>query len=182
MKRYSQWQLLALAAGLILSVEARAQDAERPVNTGAFGSQGQIVISSDLSGSIGYTSVSGPGDNFFIILNPAADYFFKENLSLGGSVTLATAFQNGDDPLHVGLGVRAGYAIPMNSNVTVWPRLGLGIDHIEDSTFLEISLTAPFLVHLAPHFFVGGGPGLVTRLGDDTTATLSVSTIVGGYF
>jgi hypothetical protein len=51
-----------------------------------------------------------------------------------------------------------------------------------DRTYLEISLTAPFLVHLAPHFFVGGGPGLITQIGDDTAATLSVTTLVGGYF
>jgi hypothetical protein len=156
------------------------------VSGGDFGSAGQLVISDDLSGSIGYRSVSGPGDAFFINLSPAADYFLKDNLSLGGFVTLNTAFRSGDDPLTVGLGVRAGYNIPMSSTVSVWPRLGLSVEHtnelLGDRTFLEISLTAPFLVHLAPHFFVGGGPGLITQLGDDTVATLQVSTIVGGYF
>jgi hypothetical protein len=185
MKRSMQWQGLALVAGL-LSAEAHAQDIERSVSAGGFGSTGQIVISQDMRGSIGYTSVSGSGDNFFIVLQPAADYFFKENLSLGGSVTLATAFQRGEDPLTVGLGVRAGYNIPMNSTVSVWPRLGLSVAHTNefggDRTYLEISLTAPFLVHLAPHFFVGGGPGLITQIGDDTVATLSVTTLVGGYF
>ncbi len=182
MMRNTQWQTLGLVAGLILSVEAAAQEIDRPVSSGGFGTVGQVVISDDLSGSIGYTS--GAGDAFFIRLNPAADYFFKENLSLGGYVTLATAFQDGEDPLTVGLGVRAGYNIPLNSTVSVWPRLGLAVGHTSpfDRTFLEISLTGPFLVHLAPHFFVGGGPGLVTQLGDDTVATLSVSTLVGGYF
>ncbi|WP_224372777.1 hypothetical protein [Hyalangium versicolor] len=181
MKRNMKWQVLALAAGLLLSVEALAQEVN--VNSGSFGSTGQVVISDDMYGSIGYTS--GAGDYFFITLNPAADYFLKENLSLGGFVTLATQFQDGDDPLTVGLGVRGGYNIPLNSNVSVWPKLGLAVAHTDyfgDRTYLEISLTAPFLVHLAPHFFVGGGPGLVTQLGDDTIATLSVTTVVGGYF
>ncbi len=187
MKRNMQWQVLALVAGLILSVEAGAQEVEKHASGGNFGSTGQVVISNDLTGSIGYRSISGPGDAFFINLNPAADYFLKENLSLGGFVTLATSFQSGPDPLTVGLGVRAGYNIPMSQTVSVWPRLGLAVEHtsealVADRTFLEISLTAPFLVHLAPHFFVGGGPGLITQLGDDTVATLQVSTIVGGYF
>jgi hypothetical protein len=184
MKRNTQWQLLVLAAGLILSVEANAQEIGKDISSGSFGSMGQLVISDDLSGSIGYTS--GPGDNFFINLTPAADYFLKENLSLGGFVTLQTAFQEGDDPLTVGLGVRGGYNIPMSGQVSVWPRLGLAVAHtneiLGDRTYLEISITAPFLVHVAPHFFIGGGPGLITQLGDDTVATLQVSTLIGGYF
>lgn len=185
MKRNTQYQLLVLAAGLILSVQANAQEIGKTVSNGPFGSMGQLVISDDLWGSIGYTSVSGPGDQFFIRLTPAADYFLKENLSLGGFVTLQTAFQEGDDPLTVGLGVRGGYNIPMNEKVSVWPRLGLAVVHdsfIGDTTYLEISLSAPFLVHVAPHFFIGGGPSLVTDIGDDTAATLQVSTIIGGYF
>ena len=185
MKRNMQWQLLVLAAGLILSVKANAQEIGKNVSSGPFGSMGQLVISDDLWGSIGYTSVSGPGDNFFIRLTPAADYFLKENLSLGGFVTIQTAFQEGDDPLTVGLGVRGGYNIPMNGQVSLWPRIGLAVVHdsyIGDNTYLEISFTAPFLVHVAPHFFIGGGPGLTTEIGDDTSATLQVSTIIGGYF
>lgn len=184
MKRNMWWQVLALVAGLVLSVEASAQTAERHVSGGDFGSTGQIVISNDLSGSIGYTSVNGPDDSFFINLQPAADTFLKDNISLGGFVKLSVSFQSGENPLTVGLGVRAGYNIPMNQMVSVWPRLGLAVEHMSetDRTFLEISLTAPFLVHLAPHFFVGGGPGLITQLGDGTVATLQVSTIVGGYF
>lgn len=184
MKRNMQWQVLALVAGLVLSAKASAQDIERHVSGGAFGSAGQLVIADDLRGSIGYRS--GQGNAVFFSLTPAADYFLKENLSLGGFITLDTAFESGPDPLTVGLGVRAGYNIPMNQTVSVWPRLGLAVEHtsngITERTFLEVSLTAPFLVHLAPHFFVGGGPGLITQLGDGTVAWLQVSTIVGGYF
>jgi len=187
MKRNMGWQVLALVAGLVVSAEARAQE----VSTGAagsFGSTGQIVISSDFAANIGYTSVSGPGDRFLIDLRPAMDYFLKDNLSLGGTVLLSTALQRGDDPLLIGVGIRAGYNIPLNSSVSVWPKLGLAVAHSDgfldfgERTFLEVSLTAPFLVHLAPHFFFGAGPGLITQLGDDTVATLNVSAVVGGYF
>lgn len=181
MKR-NMWQVLALVAALVVSVEARAQEGSVG-SSGSFGNAGEVVISSDFYGSIGFTS--GPGDDsFFIRLEPAADYFIKENLSLGGKVTLSTAFQDGPDPLVVGLGVRGGYNIPMSDKVSVWPRLGLAVAHqsISDRTYLEISLEAPFLIHFAPNFFVGGGPGLITQLGDATVATLHVSTIVGGHF
>lgn len=184
MKRNMRWRILALVAGLVLSVEARAQ--ESTGGAGNFGSVGQLVFSSDFTGNIGY--VSGPRDYFLIDLRPAADYFLKDNLSLGGSVLLGTAFQSGDNPLVVGVGVRAGYNIPLSGNVSVWPKLGLGVVHSDDflvfsdGTYLEVSLTAPFLVHVAPHFFIGAGPGLLTQLGDNTVASLYVNAIVGGYF
>jgi hypothetical protein len=189
MKRNMPWQVLALAAALVVSLEARAQEDETTsVRTGAagnFGAVGQIVISSDFNGQMGFRS--GPGDDeFFITLQPALDYFLKENLSLGGHVLLATSLQSGNDPLAVGLGVRGGYNIPLTDKVSVWPKLGMAVGHQDgffaDQTYLEISLSAPFLIHFAPHFFVGGGPALITQLGDSTIATLQVSTVVGGYF
>lgn len=186
MKRNTRCQLLALVAGLVLSVEARAQEATGSVSAGNFGAAGQLVFSSDFSGEIGYTS--GPRDYFLIDLRPAADYFLKDNLSLGGAVLFRSQFQSGDNPLLVGLGVRAGYNIPMSGTVSVWPKLGLAVVHSDeagslgDDTYLEVSVDAPFLVHVAPHFFIGGGPGLVTQLGDATVATLKVSAILGGYF
>jgi hypothetical protein len=187
MKRYMGWQVMALVAGLVVAVEARAQEVSAGA-AGSFGSAGQVVISSDFTGEVGYTSVSGPGDQFVIDLRPSLDFFLKDNLSLGGFVYLGTAFQRGDDPLLVGVGIRGGYNIPLTSSVSVWPKLGLGVVNSDDfgnfgdRTFLEVSLSAPFLVHLAPHFFFGGGPGLITQLGDDTVATLHVSAVVGGYF
>ncbi|MDY7227301.1 hypothetical protein [Hyalangium rubrum] len=181
-----QWQALALGAGLVLSLEARAQEADTlgTQGSGNFGGMGQIAITSDLYGTMAYTSVEGPGDGFSISLKPSVDYFLKENLSLGGSVLLATTITDGDDDVSLGLRVRGGYNIWLNEKVSVWPKLGLGVAHsgAGDRTYLEIELSAPFLVHLAPHFFVGGGPGLVTQLGDGTLAQLHISTVVGGYF
>lgn len=179
-----QWQALALGAGLVLSLEARAQEEDVVRGGGSFGGMGQIVLSSDLSGSLGYRSVEGGGDGLFLTLNPSVDYFLKENLSLGGSVLLATTITDGEDYVSVGLKVRGGYNIWLNDKVSMWARLGLGVAHsgAGDRTYLEIDLFAPFLVHLAPHFFVGAGPGLNTQLGDGTQATLHISTLVGGYF
>jgi hypothetical protein len=180
-----QWKALALIAGLALSLDAHAQEAPAE-RGGSFGSVGQLVISADFSGGLGYRSVSGPGDEFFIQLRPSADYFIKENLSIGGFIRMATALRDGNDPLAVGVGLRGGYNIALKEGISVWPQLGLAVEHedafLRDDTYFEISLTAPFLLHLAPHFFVGGGPGLTTQIGDDTTATLGIFTVVGGYF
>jgi hypothetical protein len=187
MKRIGmQWQALALVAGLVLSLEASAQAQEEDIVGGRstsrnFGATGQIVISSDFQGSMGYNSGV---EAFFINLSPSLDYFLKENLSLGGAITFATAISDGADELEVGLRVRGGYNIPLSDKVSVWPKLGLGVGHtnLGDNTYLEIALSAPFLVHFAPHFFIGGGPGLITQIGGDTAAILHVSTTVGGYF
>src|SRR3954454_12799453 len=64
MKRNMQWRMLALVAGLVLSAEASAQDVEKRVSGGDFGATGQLVISDDLQGSIGYQG--GNGGVFFI--------------------------------------------------------------------------------------------------------------------
>jgi hypothetical protein len=173
--------------GLVLSVEARAQEATSSVSAGNFGAAGQLVFSSGFSGEIGYTS--GPRDYFLVDLQPAADYFLKDNFSLGGSILFRTEFQSGDNPLLVGLGVRAGYNIPLSGSVSVWPRLGLAVVHSNgegilggEDTYLEVSVDAPFLVHVAPHFFIGGGPELVTQLRDPTVASLGARAILGGHF
>jgi opacity protein-like surface antigen len=199
MKRMgSQWQVLALVAGLVISVQASAQE-ESGIgdkgSAGTFGHAGQIVINTTFGGpqfaitsttpgaALGYESNS---EALFISINPSADYFLQENLSVGGSVGLATTLSDGADLLVVALRVRAGYNIPMNEKITVWPQLGLGIGHadigIADTTFFEVAINAPFLYHIAPNFYIGAGPGLTTILGDDTSVTLGGSTVIGGYF
>jgi len=199
MKRIgTQWQALALVAGLVLSVEASAQEEDivgGKSNARAFGRMGQFVINSSFSGPQLVLLSSAPGGALgyesdskalFISLNPSADYFLQENLSIGASLGLSTALSDGPDLLLVSLKVRAGYNIPMNDKMSVWPQLGLGIGHadigIADTTYFEVTINAPFLYHLAPHFYIGAGPGLTTVLGDDTSVTLQANTVLGGYF
>src|SRR5688572_24533324 len=104
MKRIgSQWQVLALAAGLVISVQASAQEEDivgDRSNARNFGKVGQIVINSAFVGpSFSLVSSGGPGgalgyesdsEAFFISLNPSADYFLQENLSVGAAMGLAT--------------------------------------------------------------------------------------------
>ena len=199
MKRIgAQWQVLALVAGLVLSVEASAQEEDTAggrSSTGNFGSAGQIVINTAFSGPLLAITPASPGaalgyesnsEALFLSINPSVDYFLQENLSVGGSVGLATALADGPDLMILALRVRAGYNIPMSEKITVWPQLSLGLGHADfglaDTTFFEVAINAPFLYHVSPHFYIGAGPGLTTLLGDDTSVTLGGSTVIGGYF
>ncbi len=125
MKRIgTQWQALALVAGLVLSVEASAQGEEVAgdgTNAGNFGKMGQIVINSAFVGPQFSVTSSSPGaalgyesgsEAFFISLNPSADYFLQENLSVGGSIGLATTVSDGPDLMPCS---RCGYALATTS-------------------------------------------------------------------
>ncbi|QSQ21580.1 hypothetical protein JY651_41465 [Pyxidicoccus parkwayensis] len=184
----NKWQTLAAVAGIMVSATAGAQ----ATGGGSFGNTGQIVISTDATGSLGYsTQGSGIG---FISLEPGADYFLKQNLSVGAGMQLRAAFTEGDDPVGFGLNARAGYNIPLTDKVSVWPKgqisLWLGDDVFGfASPFLpggDITVVlegyAPFLFHVTDHFFVGGGPRLAFGLGDEVEVAFSVNTTIGGYF
>jgi len=64
--------------------------------------------------------------------------------------------------------------------------IGPGVDLTEEGLYVE--LFAPFLFHLAPHFFVGFGPDAYTDLFHDAGGTtnrrrfLGASSTVGGWF
>ena len=101
----SKWQTLAAMAGLMVSATAGAQEVGS--GGGSFGNAGQIVISTDASASLGY-STQGDGIGF-VSLEPGADYFLKQNLSVGAGMQLRAAFSEGEDPVGFGLNARAGY-------------------------------------------------------------------------
>ena len=167
--------------------------APRPVQT--FGGPGTFVLSSDFSGGInmGFNGSSqsnnGPS-SWTLTLQPAADYFVIQGLSVGGIVAYAhdhtsstdqasgvSATSDGDT---FGIGARVGYNIPINDLLSFWPKVGLifnfisgtsggsvaaagGNNGFSGNTF-DVNLYAPLLLHLAPHFFVGLGPGIQTDL------------------
>jgi hypothetical protein len=199
MRGISKWSGLALVAGLAVSSQAVAADEPNlnadPGSASSFGQAGQMVIGQDLSGFLGYNTAS---EVFAIRLEPSADYFLQQNLSVGASALVGLAF---GDSTAVGLGVmaRLGYALPLNERVSIWPKVGFGIDftHVtggSDVSFV-LDVNAPILFHVTPHFFVGAGPQVralisdgIGSLGSDqgyfsgADVTLGISTTVGGYF
>ncbi|RYZ41426.1 MAG: hypothetical protein EOO71_12055 [Myxococcaceae bacterium] len=199
MRGNNKWMGLALVAGLAVSANAVAAEApdlnSDPGKASDFGRPGQLVISQDASGFLGYNT----GNEIFQInLEPAADYFLQQNLSVGAAAQLALGF---GDATIVGLGVlgRVGYNLPLNERVSFWPKVGFGIHfgHIPDNSDVSFVLDvyAPILFHVTEHFFVGAGPQMRALISDrgfsfgssqgnfsGNDVTIGISTTVGGYF
>jgi hypothetical protein len=186
----NKWQAAALVAGLMVSLSAGAQE-RGPSTGGGFGSQGNIVISTDAQASLGYAT-NGSRDVGFFVVEPAADYFFKQNLSLGGSLRLRAYFGDAD-ATGIGLSGRVGYNLPLGERISLWPKFGLGLNFGDDvftfgteALFTDATLTldayAPLLFHVTSHFFVGMGPRLGIAIGDDVGISFSVNSTLGGHF
>jgi hypothetical protein len=152
--------------------------APRPVQT--FGGPGTLAISSDMNlGFAGSSTTEGGGSTWTFILAPAADYFVIQGLSVGGQISYShihssvggTSPTGGSTSIDVdafGIGPRIGYNIPIGDLLSFWPKVGLIYTDMatkggSGSTF-DVQLYAPLLLHLAPHFFVGLGPGIQTDL------------------
>jgi len=153
--------------------------AARPVQT--FGGPGTLAISSDMNlGFYGSSISNNGGSTWTFVLAPAVDYFIIQGLSLGGQIsyshthastgggTTGTGGSTSADVDAFGIGPRIGYNIPINDYLSFWPKVGLIFSDLSTkgasgNTF-DVQLYAPVLLHLAPHFFAGLGPGIQTDL------------------
>jgi hypothetical protein len=167
-------------------VDEKVDQVKASGGAGNFGQADQLVLGSDFDMRLGYRDTD---EKFYIRLAPAGDYFFQENLSLGAAVTLGTTIGEGPEVTTLGALVRAGYNMPFQETLSLWPRVGFGIFHqnastqlAADTTSFQIQLSAPVLFHPASNFFVGAGPNLDVFLGDGSGFDLGVRTVVGGYF
>jgi hypothetical protein len=180
-------------------------------STGAFGSQGQVVLSiglpfgfegQTLNGSpqfaIVHESVSmGGGSTTFVNIAPAADYFLSPNISVGGIIGFASGNLGGVDVTAFGIGARVGYNVPLADAWSIWPRLGLEYIHASASSGgnsasgydIPLSIDVPILWHPAAHFFLGLGPVFSTELVSKTegvdqakTTDIGINAVIGGYF
>jgi len=150
----------------------------RPVQQ--FGGPGTLAISSDMNlGFFGSSTNEGGGSTWTFLIAPAADYFVIQGLSVGGQIsyshihssaggTTTTGTSSSSDVDAFGIGPRIGYNIPINDYLSFWPKVGLiytdmATSGASGSTF-DVQFYAPLLLHLAPHFFAGLGPGIQTDL------------------
>lgn len=187
----NRWQFLAAMAGLMVSLSASAQQ-----TGGGFGSPGRLVISADASASLGYATY-GDSNLVFFTLEPGADYFIQQNLSVGTALRIrAYSGEIGEfeyDNTAIGLNVRGGYNIPLGDRLSVWPKAGLTLQLGDEAVLplagvlntdatLVLDIYAPFLFHVGSNFFVGGGPRLDLGIGDDVGVVLGLFTTVGGHF
>jgi outer membrane protein with beta-barrel domain len=162
----------ALTAG---APAARAQGA-------AFGAPGSIAITGDFEGHL--------RNGWELRLHPSLDYFIAPNVSIGGVVGLQ--YRSGTpSATTLDLGVRAGYNLAITPVVSFWPQVGIYYSHTtisstanspsSSSSSTSLGVNAPFLYHIATHFFLGAGPFFNLPL-DGGGNSYGLQTVVGGWF
>ena len=154
---------------------------------GPFGEARQWVYSISTPDEFPFWLRKTGGGDWDLTVRPSLDVFLIRNVSVGGVVTMSSNGGGSD----VGLGVRAGYNVPLTSLVSIWMRGGLYFHHTTvnlgpDNNQTVMDLTFPFLFHLVPHFFLGAGPffhlPLQNTMMGGTDATYGLTAIVGGWF
>ncbi len=177
-----------------------------------FGAVGQLVLSADLpfmhSGpqfAIVHESVSMSGGSATLVdIQPSLDYFVAPNFSIGalfgveyGSLDASdVALPGGATVTAISVEGRVGYNVALGDGVSIWPRLGIGYEHVSVSTsgqpdttsyVIPLSISVPVLWHPGGHFFIGAGPAFMTQLvykteGTDNpkTTDYGITALVGG--
>jgi len=118
-----------------------------------------------------------------LLIQPGLDYFIGNGISVGGVVGFG--YTSGSPATTVvNLGARAGFNQGLNEHVSFWPTIGIDGSYIHNtgsSSTAALEVFAPFLYHVAPHFFLGAGPFLsyLVKGGPDTQYGLDF--VIGGW-
>jgi hypothetical protein len=190
----------ALAAGVDAHAQTTAQDNQFVArdaqgnmqyldDRAGFGRPGQWTFSTDTGVSISRTTISNSDGALTIVkIEPAADYFVIENLSVGGMIGLQYTKAGNDSGTRFTIGPRVGYNIELSRLLSVWPKIGFSFAHTNEdaaddkANSLALNLFAPLMVHPAEHFFAGFGPFLDTDMSGDTRSTTwGVKLTLGGW-
>ena len=118
-----------------------------------------------------------------LLLQPGLDYFIGNGISVGGVVGFGHSSGNPSTNV-VNLGARAGFNQGLNQHVSFWPTIGIDGSFTHNTTTnstAALEVFAPFLYHVAPHFFLGAGPFLsyLVKGGPDTQYGLDF--VIGGW-
>lgn len=179
---------LVLGIGAAVGCLALAAPAQAEGNAPAgerFGNAGVLNLGTDLGfliSSTSYKAAQGddPDSVTQFLIQPAADYFVVDNVSVGVLVGFGQSESgSGGDSVKLSttsFGARAGYHVPIGESFGLWPRLGLRLasstsevsntqgttttTHKSESSRTTIGLDVPFLIHPAEHFHLGIGPFL----------------------
>jgi hypothetical protein len=153
----------------------------------SFGVAGVWVISvqsynaGSATPSLFFAKQASGGESVFI--QPGLDYFIGNGISVGGVVGFG--YTSGSPATTtVNLGARAGFNQALNEHVSFWPTLGIDGSYSHNtgsSSEAKLEVFAPFLYHVAPHFFLGAGPFLsyLVKGGPDTQYGLDF--VIGGW-
>lgn len=177
--------LLFVAVALLPSLAAAQGSGPfaQPPGPNGFGAAGQILI----DGTASFSLIKVSGGNTSITLKPALDYFIIPNVTIGGVVGLTT--ESGRfATTTILLGARAGINFNLGDKFSLWPTAGFTFAHssISDggpsNNDTAFNLYAPFLFHVAPHFFLGVGPFLDVGLGEGDSNVFGFQSLIGGWF
>jgi hypothetical protein len=202
--------LIRAAVGVALAVlvlwaaprSARAQDLAPPTAAtsapttstasaspaaSAFGVAGAWVISvqSNNAGSAtpSFLFAKQASGGWRFLIQPGLDYFIGNGISVGGVVGFG--YTSGSPATTaVNFGARAGFNQGLNEHISFWPTIGIDGSYIHNTgsnTAAQLEVFAPFLYHVAPHFFLGAGPFLsyYVKGGPDTQYGLDF--VIGGW-
>jgi hypothetical protein len=164
--------------------------------SGRFGIKGQKAVSSDAGLSISNTSIDDvDGSTTTLVLRPAVDWFFANDVSLGGFVGVEYNSAPGGDSTVISIGPRVGYNLPLAERLSLWPKAGLAFastsvsddaqgaaDDEETNTSVQLNLFVPLMFHPVQHFFLGLGPALDQDLsGESKATTIAARLTLGGW-
>lgn len=182
--------------GLSLAASAAALFTSLPSHAQSFYNAGKISVALERAFGIHYAhneldppgpvndsrSATAIGFGWYGAVSPfhwtraAVDGFIIDRLSLGGSLAFFT--QSGDaDGDGVLFSPRVGYAVPLSSVFTFWPRGGFTFmtqnnAYVGDGSIFALSLEAMFVANPKPNWGILFGPtidfGFIGDAGNDT--------------
>jgi hypothetical protein len=146
-----------------------------------FGVRHQWVVSSDAAMSIQNTRQRDTNrGSISVTVNPAADFFIIENLSVGASAGVQYVRAGNAKSTRMSIGPRVGYNVEITHLFSFWPRLGVSYSYSAtheteiDAVNHAVGLNAftPLMMHPVEHFFIGFGPFLDVDLNGATRGML----------
>lgn len=167
-------RIVAVAIGLLACSVSSVALAEGPERE--FGNPGVLAIEADTSANLGFTSTSGPGNastnDIDFRLEPSAQYFVIEGLSIGGTVLLdVNAPKNESAVTTFGIGPTVGYNLWLSpGSLSLWPQVTFSFNTTKQSETVgntttdftvnttNLGVYVPLLIHPVRHFHIGVGP------------------------
>ena len=142
----------------------------------AFGTPGQMAITSDFDIDLGYVSetlngLSQSGPN--ITISPALMFFLAPQLAVGGLLSFHHEAQEDNSLSQFVFGPTVSYNFPISERASIFPTVGLTYTWSKGSvgsaggrmtntgSDFGLLLKAPVLFHPFAHVFVGFGPVII---------------------
>jgi hypothetical protein len=184
----------------------RSEPAAAEPETTLFGGAGQVVFwgsgGATLSGaSSGYTNSSTTTSSSNINIGPSVGFFLSNLILLEAAVEVWRQSDSTVTDYGFDIASGLGFNVPVGQRVSILPEFRLGggwakYNYTSASTtdrdFFHYwgSIGMPVLFHVAPHFFIGGGP--VIRIYDSKlntpgstayeTVRVTLQASIGGWF